>query len=110
LFRDDVAQFARKVTLHLDPELDDRFPAETLTRVAVHCGGQHYESAITAPRGEATDPLSWQELEEKFLTASRHVATEGQQAEVLEAARQLKDGDIAPLMASLSRMTFSRDV
>jgi len=75
--------------------------------VAVRCGGQHHESAITAPRGEATDPLSWQELEEKFLTASRNIATQGQQAEILDAARQLKDGDIAPLMACLSQMTFS---
>jgi 2-methylcitrate dehydratase PrpD len=110
LFRDDVAQFARKVTLHLDPGLDARFPAETLTRVVVRCGCQHYESAITAPRGEATDPLSWQVLEEKFLTASRNIATQGQQAEILEAARQLKDGDIAPFMACLSQMTFSGNV
>jgi 2-methylcitrate dehydratase PrpD len=107
LFRDDVSQFARKVTLHLDSALDERFPAETLTRVVVHCRGERYESAVTAPRGEATDPLSWQELEEKFLTASRHIATQGQQAEILDAARQLKDGDIAPLMACLSQMTFS---
>ena len=110
LFRDDVAQFARKVTLHLDPELDERFPAETLTRVVVRSGHQHHESAITAPRGEATDPLSWQELEEKFLTASRHVATQDQRAEILEAARQLRDGDIAPLMACLSQMTLAEHV
>src|SRR5258708_3465996 len=48
-----------------------------------------------------------EELEEKFLTASRHIATQGQQAEILDAARQLKDGDIAPLMACLSQMKFS---
>jgi 2-methylcitrate dehydratase PrpD len=110
LFRDDVSHFARKVTLHLDPGLDERFPAETLTRVVVRCGGRDYESAITAPRGEATDPLSWQDLEGKFVTASRLVATQGQQAEILDAARQLKDGDIAPLMACLSQMTFAGHV
>jgi len=54
--------------------------------------------------------LSWQELEEKFLTASRHVATQGQQAEILDAARQLKDGDIAPFMTCLSQMTFAGNV
>jgi 2-methylcitrate dehydratase PrpD len=110
LFRDDVSHFARKVTLHLDSTLDERFPAETLTRVVVRCGGRDYESAITAPRGEATDPLSWQDLEGKFVTASRLVATQGQQAEILDAARQLKDGDIAPLMACLSQMTFAGHV
>jgi hypothetical protein len=54
--------------------------------------------------------LSWQELEGKFLTASRLIATPGQQTEILEAARQLKDGDIAPLMACLSQMTFAGHV
>jgi 2-methylcitrate dehydratase PrpD len=110
LFRDDVSQFARKVTLHLDPGLDERFPAETLTRVVIRSGREHYESAVTAPRGEATDPLSWQELEEKFLTASRHIATQSQQAEILDAARRLKDGDIAPFMTCLSQMTLSANV
>ncbi len=63
------------MTLHLDPALDARFPAETLARLVVSHDGRRYESEITAPRGEATQPLSWQELEEKFLTASRHVAS-----------------------------------
>lgn len=108
LHRDDVMQLARKVTLHLDPALDSRFPAETLTRLVVSCAGHTYESEVTAPRGEATHPLSWQELEEKFVTASRHVARKEQQSELLAAVRKLKAGSAADLMAKLARMTFTR--
>ena len=109
LRRDDVTQFARKVTLHLDPSLDERFPAETLTRLVVVHAGHRYESEVTAPRGEATQPLSWQELEEKFLTASRYVASAEQQTELLAAVRKLKEGNAADLMAKLARMRFAAE-
>jgi 2-methylcitrate dehydratase PrpD len=108
LNRDDVTNFARKVTLHLDPALDSRFPAETLTRLVVSCAGRTYESEITAPRGEAACPLSWQQLEEKFVAASRHVARKDQQSELLNAVRQLKAGSSADLMTKLAGMTLTR--
>jgi len=107
LHRDDVTQFARKVTLHLDPSLDERFPSETLARLVVVHAGRRYESEVTAPRGEATQPLSWQELEEKFLTASRKVASAEQQIQVLAAVRKLKEGNAADLMSKLARMRFT---
>ena len=108
LHRDDVSRFARKVTLHLDPALDTRFPAETLTRLVVSHAGRRYESKVTAPRGEATQPFSWQELEQKFVMASRGVAREDQQTELLNAARKLKTGDASHFMSKLACMTFTR--
>jgi 2-methylcitrate dehydratase PrpD len=104
LHRGDVTQFARKVTLHLDPCLNEWFPAETLARLVVIHGGHRYESEVTSPRGEATQPLSWQELEEKFLTASRNVASGAQQTELLAAVRKLKEGNAADLMSMLACM------
>lgn len=108
LGRDDVSAFARKVRLVLDPALDSRFPAQTLTRVVVSCDGRRYESPVTAPRGEASEPLSWSELEDKFRTASRFVATPAQQAEILAAVRRLRDGDAAPFLAALSQIELRR--
>jgi 2-methylcitrate dehydratase PrpD len=109
LHRDDVSRFARKVTLHLDPLLDSRFPAETLTRLVVSHAGRRYESQVTAPRGEATHPLSWQELEEKFLIASRDVASKDQRTELLNAVRQLKAGRAVDLMSKLACMMFTQN-
>jgi len=109
LFRDDVSQFARKVTLH-SIRARRSVPVETLTRVVVRAVANATNPPSRRRAAKRTDPLSWRELEEKFLTASRHIATQGQQAEILEAAGQLKDGEIAPLMACLSQMTFAGHV
>jgi 2-methylcitrate dehydratase PrpD len=106
LGREEVSQFARKVTLHLDPALDARFPRETLARLVVFSDGRRYESDVTAPRCEATQPLSWQELEAKFLTASSRVADAEQQAEVLGAVRMFREGDAADLMRTLAGLRF----
>jgi len=101
LFRADVSALADKVTLRLDPALDARFPAETLVRVAVTSGGARYVSDVTAPRGEATSPLSWSEMEQKFVTATRQVATATQQAGLLAGARAARDGNLTVLVDAL---------
>jgi 2-methylcitrate dehydratase PrpD len=99
--RADIGAFARKVSLRLDPELDGRFPAETLARVSVEAGGQHFVSPVTAPRGEASDPPSWDALEAKLRTATRFIAAPAEQEALLDAVRRLRDGDHADLMRRL---------
>src|SRR5262249_9614301 len=79
----EITAFAGKVSLRLDPELDSRFPAETLSRVSIKAGGRRFVSPVTAPRGEANDPPSWNDLERKLRTASRLVASPAQQDAVL---------------------------
>ncbi len=107
LFRDDVSALAGKVRLSLDPALDAWFPAQTLARVTVTSGGRRYTSDVTAPRGEATDPLSWAELEEKFATATRGIATAGEQARILDGARAARAGDLSALTDCFRQLTLS---
>jgi 2-methylcitrate dehydratase PrpD len=87
LGRPEVCALARKVELSLDDRLDSRFPAETLARVIVSCEGERHVSAITTPKGEASNPLTWTELEEKLRTATRLVARSDQQEQLLNAIR-----------------------
>ena len=103
----DVSEFARRVSLHLDPALDARFPAETLARLVVWHRGERYESSPTAPRGEASDPLGWQALEEKFIASTRFVAAPAEQELILLAARRLRDGDLAALSALMENMQLT---
>jgi 2-methylcitrate dehydratase PrpD len=79
LGRSEVVDIARKVSLRLDAELDRRFPAETLCRVSVRVGDRGFVSPVTAPRGEASDPPPWSDLEEKLRIASLFVASPAQQ-------------------------------
>jgi 2-methylcitrate dehydratase PrpD len=101
LERPDIAEIADKVELRLGPALDARFPAESLCRVVVVSSRGRYESPVTAPRGEPGDPMSWQDLREKFLMATRNVMRARQQQSVLEAVDRLAEGDLDPLMLLL---------
>lgn len=105
--RPDVVALAGKVSLRLDPELDGRFPAQTLSRVTVRSGGRSFTSPVTAPRGEASAPPSWAELEEKLRKATRLVATREQQGRLLDALRRLRDSDHALLLEAFASLTLS---
>jgi 2-methylcitrate dehydratase PrpD len=83
---------AHRITLSLDPSLDACFPAQTLARVTVICGAGHFVSDVTAPKGEATHPLSWEELEAKLRAATRRVATDARQSGVLSALNHARAG------------------
>ncbi|MCV9937059.1 MmgE/PrpD family protein [Boseaceae bacterium BT-24-1] len=102
LNRPDVVALARKVSLRFDPELDARFPAETLSRVTVHSDGRTFHSSVTAPRGEASAPPPWAELEEKLRQAGRFSAMKAQQDRLIDACKRLREGDHAPLLDALA--------
>jgi len=105
--RPDIVALAEKVSLHLDPELDARFPAETLSRVTIRAEGRAFVSPVTAPRGEASDPPSWANLEDKLERACRFVATPAQRHDVIAALRRLREGDHAPLLQALATVRLS---
>lgn len=105
--RAEVVSLARKVTLRLDPELDGRFPSETLSRVSVGVGGRRFVSPTTAPRGEASDPPSWNQLEDKLRVASRLVASSSDQETLLQAIRRLREGDHLPLTHAVTGLVLS---
>lgn len=110
LGRPEVIDIARRVSLRLDAELDRRFPAETLCRVSVRIGERRFVSPVTAPRGEASDPPSWSDLEEKLRIASRRVASPAQQDALIAAVRQLRDGDHRPLLRAFSDLELGSAV
>ena len=109
LGRPELVKLARRVSVALDPTLDDRFPSETLARVEVKTKAGVLMSGVTAPRGEASDPLRWEELELKFKTVTRAIATSDQQREVLSAFQKARAGDFGRLMGCLEGLTFSVD-
>ncbi|MBW6424372.1 MmgE/PrpD family protein [Rhizobium sp. XQZ8] len=78
-----VVDLARKVTLSVNADFDARFPAETLARVTVTVMGRHLVSDVTAPKGEASDPLSSAELEVKFRAATRLFLNPARQDEII---------------------------
>ena len=105
--RPEIVALAEKVSLNLDPVLDARFPAQTLSRVTIHTEGRSFASPVTAPRGEASDPPSWADLEAKLERACLLVATSAQRQSLLAALRRLRDGDHAPLLQAFATLRLS---
>ncbi|MGK2907571.1 MAG: MmgE/PrpD family protein [Desulfuromonadales bacterium] len=72
LGRRDVTALAVKVQLVVDPELDNRFPAQCPARVVVHARGEIYSMQVDVPLGDPGRPLSNLALARKFLLLTRH--------------------------------------
>jgi 2-methylcitrate dehydratase PrpD len=102
ILEDEAVQaFARKVTLHRDPDIERLFPARSPARVVVNTSDGRIESPVTDPRGDPSSAMSSDDLKEKFRIATRHALVPARQAEVLEAIERLRLGELAPLKAAL---------
>lgn len=100
---EQVLALAAKVRLEVDPVLDAAFPASVPARVTITTKGAPMVRHVPAPKGEATNPMSWDELMQKLQTAALpHIG--GEVTSSLENALvSLRDGtDIGPLLACLS--------
>ncbi|WP_345816646.1 MmgE/PrpD family protein (plasmid) [Paraburkholderia sp. PREW-6R] len=104
---EQATAIASKVRLTLDTELDQRFPAETLARVVILSGGIRYVSEVTAPCGEASAPLSDDEVERKFIAVTDGTVTSFQQQQLLSAFTRFRGGDVDPLYRSLEELTLT---
>jgi 2-methylcitrate dehydratase PrpD len=96
-----VLSLARRVRLHLDAPFDAMFSASVPGRVTLTARGQRVSETVLAPRGEPTNPMSWQDLERKFLIATGRTIDESTAEEILSAARAVRSGDFRPLAAIL---------
>src|SRR5262249_53128867 len=93
---------ARKVVIAIDPDCDARFPAETVVRVTLHARGRQFASAITAPRGEAAQPPTWDERLDKFRTATASRLPPAVQRRWLASFAALHDGRLDELRRLLA--------
>lgn len=107
LSQDGVSLLANRVRLILNREFDARFPAETLARVTIVHGGQSVVSDATAPLGEASNPLSWSQLEEKFKAATVRMASKAQRLRILKAVNDTRAGDINNLISCIEALALT---
>ena len=90
-----------KVEVVADPEIEKVFPA--LQRVIVHIttkDGRHFEKQLDYPKGDPRNPLTDQEIEEKFAALADGVLTAAAQKRVKETVWNLERvGSVSELMA-----------
>lgn len=108
--RPDVTALAEKVSVRLDAVINDAFPAQTLSRVTIELkDGRTFMSPTIGPKGEATDPLTSDELVKKCIAATRLEVGPVQQHQLIEAALSLRNmGTLHPLIACIRNLHLGR--
>ncbi len=67
-YRPDVAEFAKRVHVRLAEDLEARWPEAAPARVTIQAGGRSTTRQVDNPHGYHSDPLTAQELRDKFDT------------------------------------------
>ena len=85
-----VRESMRKVACFVDPELDRTFPkqwratAEILTE-----DEKRYSTTVEYPRGDPENPLSWEEMIERFHDLTGRIMKKDQRLKIVEAVKKL---------------------
>ena len=103
LHRPDVVDLGRRVKLHVDPELEAQFPAQTGARVCLRTAGGMLERTVRHPLGDPANPMDNARLAAKFEKLSAGVISPENRAELLALTDQLADlSDTAQIMKYLA--------
>jgi 2-methylcitrate dehydratase len=94
-----------RVEVESDEELSQRYPAGTPNRITVTTrSGQDVVREVEFPRGHSGNPMTDEEVEEKFGRLAAGEMPLSQQAEVLRRVWALEtEADLGPLLAQFQR-------
>ncbi|MFZ0733564.1 MAG: MmgE/PrpD family protein [Candidatus Sulfotelmatobacter sp.] len=102
-----IRQQLNKVEVVADPEIEKVFPA--LQRVIVHIDttdGRSFDKQLDYPKGDPRNPLTDQEIEEKFTALAEGVLSSSAQKRVKDAVWNLERvGSVTELMALMESDT-----
>jgi 2-methylcitrate dehydratase PrpD len=88
----DVRHLMVKVSLVHSPELEARYPREWPVRVTVTLtDGRSLTQPVDSPKGDPENPLSWNELEDKFHKMMAGTDYQGQAGALIERVRRLDE-------------------
>jgi 2-methylcitrate dehydratase PrpD len=104
LHNDEVRTLMRKVKITADPGLDRYFPRNWPGRVAVKTAdGEIRSNEIIVAKGEPGNPMSAEEVRDKFLSLAAPVLGEAKALRVIEEIHSLRQRDsVAGLLAALT--------
>ena len=91
--RPDVLECMKKITIKHSPELDRFFPESFPTKITVTMEDEEtYTREVRYPKGDPENPLSWNEILEKFDRCMVHANMPPEkQGELIECIRNLEN-------------------
>ncbi len=85
-----VTKLAQRVKLRFNEDLNKKFPRTRAARVTVETdGGKKYTEEVTDPKGGSKNPMTEEELKQKFLSLSGEVIGENKACSLTETVLQL---------------------
>jgi 2-methylcitrate dehydratase PrpD len=88
---EEVKRMMKRVEYRVDPDLDRTFPKQWCATTEVSTkDGKRYFTKIEYCKGDPENPLSWEELIEKFNDLSNRFWTKEQRIKVVEQVRNLE--------------------
>ncbi|MFZ0727037.1 MAG: MmgE/PrpD family protein, partial [Desulfobacterales bacterium] len=104
LHRPEVTSLAARMRLHVDPVLENRFPAEAGARVSMETTAGHAEVTVRHALGDPDNPFGRLRLTTKFRRLAAGVMDPADQDRLLVAADSLPDLEGAePILSCLKR-------
>jgi len=80
-----VREMMRKVTCSVDPELDRTFPKQwRATAEMLTADEKSFSTTVEYPKGDPENPLSWQEMKERFHDLTGQILKKEQRLKIVE--------------------------
>ena len=105
----EVIALAERVRLHIDPDLDAMFSEAVPARLEIAMPDGRVTRTILTPKGEATNPMTRNDLITKFETATENLVDGTLSSTLISAIKRLEEGHLQPLFDALARPLSSVD-
>jgi len=80
----------KKVECVNDPELDKLYPSRWSSKAEIKINsGRTFFSRVDYPKGDPENPLTWDELIEKFYGLARHIYTKDKLDRIINEIRNM---------------------
>ncbi len=88
---EEVKRMMRRVECFVDPELDKTFPKQWCATAEIFTkNGQRYFTKVEYCKGDPENPLTWEELIEKFHDLSHRVMTKEKRLKIVDQVKNFE--------------------
>jgi 2-methylcitrate dehydratase PrpD len=108
LFSKGVRELIEKIELVEDEEATREYPNKLISKVEVKAGSKTYSEKVEYPKGSPENPMTKEELIDKFLNLSKEILTEEKSHSLLRKIQNLENlARISELTAYLRPDSFT---
>jgi 2-methylcitrate dehydratase PrpD len=101
--RKDLSEWALKVQLVLDEELDALFPRQTAARLVVNTRQERLTRLIEYPLGDPANPMSPTDHQDKFFALSQKYLHDDEGHKIVKSVDDLMNDDLKSLILNLEK-------